>query len=124
LVPGFLRTVLENCFEEPGVLCGQIWIDVELFSGSVATDPDSDEISQDTAQDPIVSNRNMRKVWRLSTYLGLFFFLRSHWVLTASDMATWWLMQWEQRYGRCERVELMSRERMLKEEEVKAYMLP
>lgn len=49
LLLGFLGTVLENCFEEPGVLYGQIRIDVELLSGSVATDPDSDEIPQDTA---------------------------------------------------------------------------
>jgi hypothetical protein len=124
LLLGFLGTVLENCFEELGVLCGQIWIDIELLSGGVATNPDSDEISQNNARDTIVSNCNTSKMWHLSMYLGLFFFLRSHRVLTASDMATWWLMQWEQRYGCCERVKLMSRNGMLKEEEVKAYMLP
>jgi hypothetical protein len=121
LVLGSLGTVLKNCFEEFGVLYGQIWINVERFSASAATNPDSDEISQDTERDPIVSNCNIRKVWHFSTYLGLFLWSRR--LLTASDMATWWSMQWEQRYGCCEREKPMSKKRMLAEEEVKTCML-
>jgi hypothetical protein len=69
---GFLGTVFQNCFEELGVLYGQVSIDVEFFSGSVATGPDGDNIPQETTRDRTVSNRNMIARRRLSKYLGLF----------------------------------------------------
>ena len=46
---GFLGTGLENCFEELGVLYGQVCVDVEFGSGSVTTDPDNDDVLPVTA---------------------------------------------------------------------------
>lgn len=114
-----LRPLCQSCAEELGVLYGQVSIDVELGGGSVAADPDSDEISHGTVRDTVVSNFTTREVRRLSAYLGLF--PRSRRVTMASDIAALWAVQCKRRFDCWQRQELMSEKGKLTNREVKAW---